>query len=84
MALHYHDENPCRKGDGWHKFMQYKIYVEDGLIIRCEKKDSNGHWIPAYTYRNHNCGGRSYHWVRENMSPAALRAGFSRGTCTIA
>ena len=74
------------KGDGWHNVGPYKVYVENRVIIRGMKKDENGQWVPAYTYRNRKDfpGSRQYHWSRENMTPAALRAGLARGTCTMA
>jgi len=74
------------KCDGWHNVGPYKVYVENRVIIRGMKKDENGHWVPAYTYRSRKDfpGSRQYYWSRENMTPAALRAGLARGTCTMA
>ena len=44
--------------DGWHIVSGYQVYVENGLVVRGIKHDSNGSLVPAYPYKfseKYNC-----------------------------
>ena len=36
--------------DGWYTVRGQDVYVEDGIVVRGMKKDSNGSNVTAYTY----------------------------------
>lgn len=40
-----------RVSDGWHTVRGYRVYVEDGCIMRGVKRDINGGLVPAYPYK---------------------------------
>ena len=43
--------------DGWYQVRGTEVYVEDGIVTRGIKKDSNGHDVAAYTYISDGHGG---------------------------
>ena len=67
--------------DGWHDIAGYRVYVEDGKVMRGIKRDYNGGIVSASVYRGSWRGG----WDNENgyNSVAAFRAGVKRGTITL-
>ncbi len=72
--------------DGWHtiKFQdeileitkEYDVYVENGIVLRGTKKDSNGNDVPAYPYRSCRNGG----W--DNCTGEVKYENFRRGLKT--
>lgn len=73
--------------DGWHVILGYEVYVENGLVIRGIKEDSNGSPVTAYPYRAQmkKCyyGQFISGWYQEDMSVDAFRAGVKRGTISL-
>lgn len=63
--------------DGWHEIMGYRVWVEDGMILRGMKKDYNNSWIACYVYRESRRGGFD---KEEKITVDAFRAGVRRGT----
>ena len=65
--------------DGWHIIQGYKVYVEDGKILRGILGEGNAQRT-AYPYRKNPRGG----WDSESgLTVAAFKAGISRGTITM-
>ena len=66
--------------DGWHVVRGLEVYIENGLVIRGIKTDSNGGRVTAYLYRKARGGG----WNKdEGMTVAALKAGLIRGSIAL-
>lgn len=60
--------------DGWHTIIGYKVYIENGMIVRGLSDDSQR---PIYVYRKSRFGGYD---KEDRITPDAFRAGVNRGT----
>jgi len=66
--------------DGWHIVSGLEVYIENDLILRGTKADSNGSAVTAYLYRRNRKGG----WNKaEPMTIGALKAGLVRGSIAL-
>lgn len=66
--------------DGWHTIQGYRVYVENGFILRGMKLDYNGSLVPAWPYRACRTGG----WDNcTGLSVSAFSAGARRGSITL-
>lgn len=64
--------------DGWHTVCGYRVYCEDGLVLRGVNLD---HTRGTHVYRYKREGG----WDREDrITVSAFRAGVRRGTIKMA
>lgn len=63
--------------DGWHVVYGWKVYTENGIVIKGMKTDSNGYYVAAYPYkRNKKFGG----WDREYVTIETFCRGVKSGT----
>lgn len=59
--------------DGWHIVYGYRVYVENGCVLRGTKMDINGYDVPAYPYESDrkggydNCSGVNFYTFRKGV-----------------